>query len=227
MFYTHNKGDVCMGAIMMDRWSIESVLKYLGGHLGNIYDYDHDYYGEYNTHGYYYDNFDNPNDAMVEVWNNFLMASVLWDEIWSCHRELTYNLNDIFNNKSNNIINNLQNLFHQVDPSLIMPLYDIYTNLLYRVSPHSRTMLERTYGYQLISNYLSIPFLSHPKRNEFFNQGVNINFFTRYDLIDKIDKELIEYYDKINTELGRDLLRFNYPVLIDYIKKKQIHHKMN
>jgi len=81
---------------------------------------------------------------------------------------------------------------------------------------------ERTLGYQYISNSLGVPFLAHPSRSyyKFLDISECNRIFTRRDIINKIDKELMEYYVKVvNKEIGREYLKFEYPVLIDMIKK--------
>ena len=70
----------------------------------------------------------------------------------------------------------------------------------------------------MLSNSLGVPLLVHPRRNvrsHLFD--IMAGLFSRQDILNKVDKELVDYYEKINTELGRNLLKFKYPVLIDMI----------
>ena len=91
-----------MSSIMMDRWSIDSLYKYMGGHINATHPayyldkdnfIDHDYHYLENNHDIYY------NDFIPQCWDNFLIAIVLWDEIWSFHQESTRNWKIIIGNQ--------------------------------------------------------------------------------------------------------------------------------
>ena len=155
----------------------------------------------------------NEEESATQCWYNFLTAVVLWDEIWSFHISKIYKWNDIFNNSDENILPFFQNSIHQVEATSIdSSLKKSYKKLSQGVSPHKRNMTERTIAYQLISSSLGVPFFAHPSRNNCFTFEA-ARMFSRLDILERVDKELLEYYEKINAELGRRLLNFNYPKL--------------
>ena len=215
-----------MSSIMMDRWSIESIVNYLKGDSYKRKE-PHNYLEDRRIEGDDYDYEFYQDEADVQCWYNFLTAIILWDEIWSLHQENMYDWNKIFDNQ--NIAKNFGKSIYQlkrdeIDESLI----DVYSMLSGNLNEYfQRSIYERTLGYQMLSNLLGVPFLAHPSRREHFICRRTFDFFertsksrfTRKDILKKIDRELMQYYEQINNELGRELLSFNYPVLIDYIRK--------
>jgi len=67
---------------------------------------------------------------------------------------------------------------------------------------------------------LGINVLLHNKRNEFERNQNQISLFDRLEIFQKIDKDLLEYYEHINQRLGRQYLSFSYPILYDYIRNE-------
>jgi len=191
-----------MGAIMMDKSSIDTVITYLGGEF--------DYYQDHNE---FFLKYQGDNYSPELCWDNFLTAIVLWDEIWHFQPE-GYPWETMFMNQQ--IVDNMKRLVYTVSQEAIdKSLLGTFVSLTRRCSRTPLNIRNRTIGYQLISNSLGVPFLGHPRRAT--NLMDELLHFTRRDVIDRINKELIAYYNHINEELGRDLLKLKYPVLIDYI----------
>jgi hypothetical protein len=208
-----------MSSILMDRWSVDSLYKYIsvkGNVTPSYYYFDKDNYFD---HDYYYLNRHNIDyhDFIPQCWDNFLTAIVLWDEIWSFRAEHAYNWKDIIDNRK---IDKIDGIIHKIEQSAIEEsLMFIYETLSNKGINTIYDIPERALWYQLISNSLGVPYFAHPSRKEYSFIDESCEFFTRLDLINKIDKELLEYYKKINEELGRDMLSFKYPVLLDFIRK--------
>ena len=223
-----------MGSIMMDRWSIESIINFLKGSLGEFETFNNDIEDRKNCKNIEGDDYDYeffPDEANIQCWDNFLTAIVLWDEIWSLHHENMYKWKNIFSNDK--LVQNLNNSIHQLEKEAIdKSLLSAYIMLSSNLNEYfQRSIYERTLGYQILSNGLGVPFLAHPSRREYFihrrtydfyrttYNSIRFSHFSRRDIFNRIDDELMEYYDQINKEVGRKLYSFNYPVLIDYIRK--------
>ena len=167
---------------------------------------------------------------ILQCWDNFLTAIVLWDEIWSCN-PFPYNWRKILPN-SQNEANDLNNILHQVnvhclDDDLLLKFQILNKGSTGRRSPPGKlysstrhyiratALSERTKNYQILSASLSIPYLAHPYRARMKPRYQPI--FNRRDMVRMVDRELDKYYSEINNQLGRNLYQFKYPVLIDLI----------
>jgi hypothetical protein len=194
-----------MGAIMIDKLSIENIVEYLGDdYPGGFGDYFYEFSGRRDPY------------SLEQCWDNFLTAIVLWDEIW--HFETRdYAWENMFIHPK--VINNIKNIVHKINIKMIdEPFYNMFFDLTQIDSSRTPNFHRHTIAYQLISNSLGVPFLAHPRRaTHLFDELIH---FSRFDLLKRVDKELIKYYNNINNILKRDLLRFNYPVLVDYIISK-------
>ncbi len=191
---------------MMDRWSIHSIYRYIRDLYNPLDDHGHP---ELYMHGEFY---------TLQCWENFLIAIVLWEEIWSfdLNRYKKYNIN----NTMDVALGKIAKIVRTVEESdLADSLREIHQTLSERRIADYYDSPRRTLMYQLASNSLGIPYFPHPSRKEYLFIDESYEYFTRLDLIDKVDRALLEYYKKINGELGRNILSFNYPVLLDFIKK--------
>jgi len=215
-----------MGSVMIDRWSVENVIEYLEGDVEKYKDisaYDTNHFSLTFLRAERKDNYERNSKAFIKCWDNFLTALILWDEIWSFNRKFIYDWKQSLG--SEYLTNNLEKIIHQVEPNMISDsLTSIYEMLKIDGEDYNSLIhqtWERTFGYQLISSSLGVPFLAHPSRyQDIITEGISSRLFSRLDVIDRIDKELKKYYKYINTELGREFLKFEYPVLIDLIKKE-------
>jgi len=202
---------VAVSSIMMDRWSLSNVYKHLGVECyDGIMLYELDDIGAFSYRDH--------TESRQKCWDNFLMSVILWDEIWSFHRVSNFHFE--YNTDNAAIKNLFVEIIHHVESDVLSrDMLDIYDLLNQGRSPNKQSMIERTLGYQLISNFLGVSFLAHPLRNRVSSKNM-IEMFTRFDIIKQIDKELLSYYEEINKSIGRNILCFNYPVLIDMIRKE-------
>lgn len=218
---------------MMDRWGIDSAFQYLSG---GLYKAEGDHYNHHYAH-----NLLAYQEAYLErctdqCWENFLTAIVLWDEIWSFNQE-PFDWGDIFRGKVSKASQYLNKIIHSVDPfmideSLLMDYHllvgmssadDFSLRLRHEMARNlciAPSLRIRTFSYQAISQCLGVPYLAHPFRADQIIGNDDQNSFSRKDVLKRVDKELNEYYSYVNTELGRNLYQFHYPVLIDMIKRK-------
>lgn len=202
-----------MSSIMMDRWSIESI--YL--HMLEAYPKGEDFLHIGYVQGL------NGGSFISRCWDNFLIAILLWDEIWSFrlherYKHDKYPLSPLWEDTEDHpegvLLDKIDKIIHNIEQSDIDESYkNIYETLSIEGIDLYDNIFRRAKLYQLMSNSLGIPYFAHPSRRLF------TDYFTRLDLFEKVDRELMDYYNKINKELGRNILNFNYPVLLDFIKK--------
>ena len=184
-----------MGAVMMDNWGIEGAVQYLVDEKIEIND---------------------------KVWINFLAAILLWDEIWYPDSPgFTGNWLEIL--KTDSRLASLQTLLYPIDKGLVRMSEDEILHDWYGIfnprSDKEDTRLTRTPFYVILSNMLGINALLHPDRRDDSIMELLGRCFTRLHLFNRVDRELMEYYTRVNEELGMELYRFEYPVLFDYIRK--------
>jgi len=74
--------------------------------------------------------------------------------------------------------------------------------------------------YLFLSNQLGVSYVPHPRRSQYLIDNKMIwNNFSRLDILNKIDREMSEYYRLLNEKLGRNLYKFQYPLFYDYLRK--------
>lgn len=219
-----------MRSVVMDRWGLDSVFQRLGGDS---------YRGRNDFH--LNDDFYIYKEAYSQkctdlCWGNFLTAVVLWDEIWSFNKG-PFDWDNLLGRKASTMSQYLNEIMHQVDPSMIdqnlLNEYHLLTD--FTTGPYSflgmeidviyglyvnRSLCARTFSYQAISQCLGLPYLAHPFRENSFIREDFQESFSRMDVLKRVDKELERYYRHINEELGRNLYQFQYPVLVDMIKQR-------
>lgn len=221
-----------MRSVMMDRWGIDSAFQYLSGGLQGAGSYPlvYNHFG-YDLLAYQEAYFKKCTD---QCWENLLMAVILWDEIWSFNQE-PYDWESIFRGRTSIAPQYLNKIIRSVNPPMIDRKVSAEYYLLtdqHSISRHLQlkhnmmhnlcvtpSLRARTFSYQAISQCLGIPYLAHPFRVDSVINNNSQNSFSRKDVIKRVDEELNAYYSYINAELGRDLYRFHYPVLIDMIKQ--------
>ncbi len=188
-----------MSAVMMDNWSLENAFVY-------------------GTH-------DKSDFASVSSWETLIMAILLWDEIWYYKS----NLSHLWESKAEKFghsalgsvlysINKevLENSDSNTENAFILPGY-------YSEQDEKGTIEQHTAFYVILSNYLGVNLLVHPKRK--FDTNILKNIFSRLDIWKLVDKELEQYYRNIHSVLGKEMFTFSHPLLFDYIRKNTNNHK--
>lgn len=85
------------------------------------------------------------------------------------------------------------------------------------------SVVERAEVYLDWSIEKQINYFPHPLRAEYISDQKIINKMCDYGIrelvINRIDEELIKFYDEVNKKVGQDKFKCAYPVLYDYIRK--------
>ena len=216
-----------MGAILMDNWSVEDAAAYI--RLAQPF-------AENKEIDFMYDIFmpgflsGHENEAVSSLnWNNFLVAILLWDEIWlfsnNAHHLWDTLIHHVADKRLAEALNSMKHLIHSVDDDMINPELKIEAEHLKGGLDGSLTIKERTGYYKILSNSLGIDFFGHHKRWEHIHNNYYENrIFNRLDIFHTIDKELITYCERINEKLGNKRLTFKYPVLFDFIRSGTNSH---
>ncbi|MCL2197771.1 MAG: hypothetical protein FWB80_02505 [Defluviitaleaceae bacterium] len=83
---------------------------------------------------------------------------------------------------------------------------------------YSPLLLNRAEMYIDVAEEIGANYFPHPNRAEhLLNSSLLKGRFNRYKLLEMVDKSLIEYYDELDKEYETGILKFDYPVLYDYI----------
>lgn len=85
----------------------------------------------------------------------------------------------------------------------------------------ARIWLQRTQAYMNVCNDLGISYLPHPARAKYFEaiRKELVYSFNRSMVIDKVDKDVQEYYEHINNLLRVSAFHCSYPLLYDFIRR--------
>ena len=198
-----------MSAIMIDNWSIDSFVAFVD--FGYTYDFldKESYKKQYKV--------------LEKAWINFLSAIMLWDEVWFYKHHLSQFWQQemeqmMADDRCKKPLSAVKSILKEVNVDLRMIKGVIDDPEIFPDKDKTKTSIrERSKFYLVISNILGISYLAHPERGAHIDD-FGKQLFNRMELIEKIDKELIEYYLYINKRLGREHLNFKYPVLYDLVR---------
>lgn len=79
---------------------------------------------------------------------------------------------------------------------------------------------KRALDYWLVANENGLDYMPSVKRLLILQSYDFLNFFNRKDVINKLDSELCGFYEELNALIGKDVIRYRFPVLLDYILDK-------
>jgi len=199
---------------MMDNWSLENSFVYLQDNTISTRTH----------HG-------NPNESRLSSWINFLNALVLWDEIWFYSSYYSYGWKNVRGKlrEQNLPLEELDKIIHPID-EMFVDTKSIEELNHYLESMFHGAVERGAIYYRELSNLLGLNVLLHPARStpeaesayeEYFAAFANRKKFqknfSRLDILDRVDRELLDYYDNIKRELGRDFFQIQNPVFYDYI----------
>lgn len=78
----------------------------------------------------------------------------------------------------------------------------------------------RAITYLLAANIHGMDYMPSIQRQVMLERYDYNSFFLRKDVIDKIDKELLHYYNRVNEHLPVKRIHYSFPVLLDYLLDK-------
>ena len=79
---------------------------------------------------------------------------------------------------------------------------------------------KRALDYLLLANVNRVDYLPSIKRQEILESYNYMSFFQRPDIINKVDKQLLNYYASVNEYIGKSRLNFELPIMLDYLLEK-------
>ena len=102
------------------------------------------------------------------------------------------------------------------NPSIFDSIFDVSISK----QDSMKVLLKRTQFYLSRINIYGVNYMPHPLRAKYIKENdLTRKLFEKQMLLDLVDREVREYYDKINKDLHVDLLHCEYPILYDYIRK--------
>lgn len=75
----------------------------------------------------------------------------------------------------------------------------------------------RALDYWLISNENGLDYMPSIQRLSILQSYDFLNFFNRIDVMNNLEGNLNEFYKGLNALIGKDVIRYKFPVLLDYI----------
>lgn len=153
----------------------------------------------------------------TERFNELLEAIVLWDNLF--YPNNTYSMWWKYISRNHDFINVLKPLPDD-EKSFMNESKDIF----YSIGTENYTDVVGVGGirYALLSNKNGLDYFPCSKRSAFLSQSkirdIIPNMLSRYDLMGTFDREVMKYYKELNGFLGNDIIKFDVPILVDFIK---------
>lgn len=190
-----------MGSVLIDNISLSSALQiYLNGNENYKTDY---------------------------TVQNYLFGIVLWDSIFSVRKRMSRPVGD---NRVDDLyiddrfhITNLDFDYDEIDNVASHIAFDMYED---KVTESEFQVIKDTFFYLLLSYNTNMNLLLSKERSEFLiTSKIQEKLFNRLDIIDNFEKQLIEFYNEINSKIGKNFITFECPLLVDYICKNSSNLK--
>lgn len=150
---------------------------------------------------------------------NYLYGIVLWDSIFSVEKRKSRQVDnvrtdDFYIDERFHIIN-LDFDYHEIDNEASDIAFDIYED---KANEKELQLIEDVFFYFLLSQNLNMNLLLSTERSEFaVKEKILEKLFDRMNLLGMLEKEVKEYYDELNNKIGKNLISFECPLLVDYI----------
>ena len=168
-----------MGSVLIDNISLSSALQiYLNGNENYKTDY---------------------------TVQNYLFGIVLWDSIFSVRKRMSRPVGD---NRVDDLyiddrfhITNLDFDYDEIDNVASHIAFDMYED---KVTESEFQVIKDTFFYLLLSYNTNMNLLLSKERSEFLiTSKIQEKLFNRLDIIDNFEKQLIEFYNEINSKIDR------------------------
>lgn len=79
---------------------------------------------------------------------------------------------------------------------------------------------KRALDYLLIANEKGLDYMPSVKRVCILQSYNFMSFFSRKDVLNKVDLELRGFYKELNNLIGRESIKYSFPILLDYLLDK-------
>ena len=86
----------------------------------------------------------------------------------------------------------------------------------YKISHQGKRALD----YLLTANEQGLNYMPSVERQAILESYDFMSFFNRSDVLAKVDKELVDYYNEVNSHLPKPRIRYRFPVILDYLIDK-------
>lgn len=185
------RSDIKMSAILLDNTFLSSVIE-------NICIYKDDY-------------------ALASCVKSYLYAIVLWDDVYALDgRGSMPRKNKFYDSKLG--INRLTSYDESENISYISS--EIYNEYWKNESDNweSKQFGESAIYYLLLGYNIGMNVMLSGERMEFIKRtGISQKIFSRADILELLDKEILKYYEEVNASIGKKYFTMKMPVLLDYI----------
>lgn len=176
-----------MAKILIDNWSIQKAAI----SINNTYEMRED-----------------PDEAYIDL----IEAIILWDDIYYIENEFSVFWKNILWRFG---------FAHYLKPLSKEEISDcdtIVQNHLNAINENLGILERGAIEYYLLSNLLQMNYLPSSERTSYLIKNNYFNeFIIRNDIIKMLDKSILDYYSEINEELGVERIKFERPLLFDYV----------
>ncbi len=165
---------------------------------------------------YFSDDSEGLKDPTVQ---NYLYALVLWDDIYALKSD---NISRSILEKQMGIDETLEKYYNV--KSISYPV----SNLKYEAIVQSKKYLiegdeehngvvESSFFYMLLGLELGYNTYLSKDRARFVKESGIFNYFGRTDIINRLEKDVLDFYKEINEIVGKKFISFKTPLFLDYI----------
>lgn len=148
----------------------------------------------------------------VDAFQNLLLGTVLWDKVYYIpNYETMFWLDQAHSSRFTELLFPLPNCLYCNTSSITdLPQNNEYPPVI------SQGAIE----YLSLARGNHINYLPCPKRAQFLQRNnIPTLLFDRSDLTESLNKEIKEFYEEINSKLGKNLIHFELPLFADYVLK--------
>lgn len=158
-----------------------------------------------------------PFDSYIK---NYLYAFILWDDIYALNARYSIRIGenpDKVMYDDNLGIKRLSFSYYDMEMLAEELDYEYWgRGENGEISP--RSVRRDSIFYLLLSYNLGMNVLLSDERTTFIEKsGLAENIFSRADILSRLDKEIVEYYQEVNASIGKKIFKMKMPVLVDYI----------
>lgn len=161
----------------------------------------------------------------LEEYNKLLEAIVLWDDIYYPNNTYSTWWKYI---SMNHEFNKLLKPFPD-DEKIFKEESEKFFYSIKAKSDFTEAVGVGSIRYAILSNKNGLDYFPCSKRSAFLSQDeikkIIPNMISRYDLMETFDKEVIRYYKELNSFLGNDVIKFDVPVVVDFIHENTPSNK--
>lgn len=154
---------------------------------------------------------------------NYLYAIVLWDQIYSFKTNrfsCSVYENSYSYEKRENIFSWIENIEISEESELEYVTDDISQKYLMKNNYEYNKIVKDSILYILLGYNLGLNVYLSKERTQFVKKlNVFEDIFNREDVINMVERDVLEFYREINEKVGKELISFQSPLLLDYISK--------